>query len=345
MDAREALGLVASGKTLTRAEAEAAMGSVMAGEATPAQLGALLAALHVRGETPDEIAGFASALRAAAVRVIVDDGAIDVVGTGGDRSNSINISTIAALVVAGAGGRVAKHGNRASSSQCGSADVLEALGVKIDLGPEGVAACVREAGVGFMFAPRFHPAMRHAGPVRREIGIRTVFNVLGPLANPAGVRRYLLGVPTIAIGETVARALVELGAERAIVVYGSDGLDEISPSAESRTWEVSAGGVREGVLTPEAMGLERAARAEITGGDAATNAAAARRVLDGEPGGARTAVLMNAAAACYVAGLAGSVREGVAVAARAIDEGKARQTLVRFAAKSQLIGAAEAATA
>ena len=345
MDAREAIAVVVSGKTLSKAEAESAMGTVMAGEATPAQLGALLAALSMRGETPDEIAGFASALRANALHVVVDDGAIDVVGTGGDRSNSINISTITALIVAGAGGRVAKHGNRAASSQCGSADVLEALGVKIDLGPAGVAACVREAGVGFMFAPRFHPAMRHAGPVRREIGIRTAFNLLGPLANPAGVRRYLLGVPSVALGETMARALVELGAERALVVYGTDGLDEISPSAETRTWEVSPSGVRDGSITPEDLGLARAPRAEITGGDPATNAGIARSVLDGAPGGARTAVLMNAAAACYVAGLAGSVREGLDVASRSIDGGKARQTLVRFAAKSQLIGAAEAATA
>ncbi|MGH2490971.1 MAG: anthranilate phosphoribosyltransferase [Candidatus Limnocylindria bacterium] len=345
MDAREALGLVVAGKTLTRAEAESAMGSVMAGEATPAQLGALLAALQVRGETPDEIAGFASALRANAVRVQVDDGAIDVVGTGGDRSNSINISTISAIVVAGAGGRVAKHGNRAASSQCGSADVLEALGVKIDLGPDGVAACVREAGMGFMFAPRFHPAMRHAAPVRREIGIRTVFNVLGPLANPAGVRRYLLGVPSVALGETIARALVELGVERALVVYGTDGLDEISPSAETRTWEVSDGAVRAGTLAPETLGLRAVQRAEIVGGDPATNARVTRSVLEGGAGGARTAVLMNAAAACWVADLAGSVREGLDVASRAIDSGAARTTLVRFAAKSQLIGAAEGATA
>jgi anthranilate phosphoribosyltransferase len=344
LDAREALGIVAAGKTLTRAEAEAAMGSVMAGEATPAQLGALLAALHMRGETPDEIAGFASALRANAVRVQVEDGAIDVVGTGGDRSSSINISTISAIVVAGAGGRVAKHGNRAASSQCGSADVLEALGVKIDLGPEGVAACVREAGIGFMFAPRFHPAMRHAGPVRREIGIRTVFNILGPLANPAGVRRYLLGVPTAALGATIAHALLELGAERALVVYGTDGLDEISPSAETRTWEVSDGVVREGALSPESFGLRIAPRAEIVGGDPAANASVARGVLEGgAPGGARTAVLMNAAAACWVAGLAGSTREGLDVAARAIDSGAARTALVRFAAKSQLIAAAEKA--
>jgi anthranilate phosphoribosyltransferase len=343
LDAREALAVVAAGKTLTRVEAEAAMGSIMAGEATPSQLGALLAALHVRGETPDEIAGFASVLRANALAVVVGDGAIDVVGTGGDRSNSINISTISALVVAGAGGHVAKHGNRAASSQCGSADVLEALGVKIDLGPVGVAACVREAGIGFMFAPRYHPAMRHAGPVRREIGIRTVFNILGPLANPAGVRRYLLGVPSPALGETVARALVELGVERALVVHGTDGLDEISPSAETRTWEVTGAAVREGTLAPEALGLTSAPRADIVGGDAAKNAAAARSVLDGAAGGARTAVLMNAGAACWVAGLAGTVREGVDVASRAIDSGAARTALVRFAAKSQLIGAAETA--
>jgi anthranilate phosphoribosyltransferase len=348
LDAREALGVIAAGKTLTRAEAESAMGSVMAGEATAAQLGALLAALHVRGETPDEIAGFASALRANAVRVVVDDGAIDVVGTGGDRSNSINISTISAIVVAGAGGRVAKHGNRAASSQCGSADVLEALGVKIDLGPEGVAACVREAGIGFMFAPRFHPAMRHAGPVRREIGIRTVFNVLGPLANPASVRRYLLGVPSAALGGTIARALIELGVERAMVVYGTDGLDEISPSAETRTWTIADGQVREETIAPDTLGLKRAVRAEITGGDAATNATVVRGVLDrttDTAGGARTAVLLNAGAACYVAGLAGSVREGIEVAGRAIDSGAARTALVRFAAKSQLIAAAEGATA
>ena len=271
MDAREALGLIGSGKTLTRAEAEATMGSVMAGEATPAQLGALLAALHVRGETADEIAGFASALRANALRVVVDDGAIDVVGTGGDRSNSINISTITALVVAGAGRRVAKHGNRAASSRCGSADVLEALGVKIDLGPDGVAQCVREVGVGFMFAPRFHPAMRHAAAVRREIGIRTVFNLLGPLANPAGVRRYVLGVPTAALGETMARALAELGVEHALVVFGTDGLDEISPSAQTKTWEVRRGEVRAATLLPEDVGLARAPRSEIVGGDAATS--------------------------------------------------------------------------
>ena len=222
MDAREALVAVVGGRSLTRDEAEGVMTSVMAGEATPAQLGALLATLSVRGETAAEIAGFASAMRAHALRVAVQNGAIDIVGTGGDRSNSINISTLSAIVTAGAGGRVAKHGNRAASSACGSADVLEALGVNIELAPEAVAACVEEVGIGFMFAPRFHPAMRHAGPVRREIGIRTVFNLLGPLANPAGVRRYVLGVPNAALGEVMSRALAELDVEHAMVVFGTD---------------------------------------------------------------------------------------------------------------------------
>ena len=345
MDAREALGAVVSGRTLTRDEARSAMASIMAGEATPAQLGALLAALHVRGETVDEIAGCATALREVAVRVTVTADAIDIVGTGGDRSNSFNISTVSALVTAGAGGRVAKHGNRAASSACGSADVLEALGVRIDLGPEGVARCVGEVRVGFMFAPRYHPAMRHAGPVRREIGIRTVFNVLGPLANPAGVRRILLGVPSAELGEKIARVLVELGTDHALVVHGEDGLDEISPSAPTRTWEVRDGSVREGRIDPRDLGLTPAARAEITGGDAATNAAMARRVLGGAKDGARAAILLNAGAACSVAGLAKDLREGVRIAASAIDDGRGAQALERFIATSQKLGAAEAAPA
>ena len=343
MDAREALGIVAAGRTLTRDEARSAMASVMAGEATPAQLGGLLAALHIRGETVDEIAGCASALREVAVRVTVSGDAIDVVGTGGDRSNSFNISTVSSLVVAGAGGRVAKHGNRAASSACGSADVLEALGVKIDLGPEGVARCVEETRVGFMFAPRYHPAMRHAGPVRREIGIRTVFNVLGPLANPAGVRRILLGVPSPALGEKIARVLAELGTDHALVVHGEDGLDEISPSAPTRTWEVRGQSVREGRLEPGELGVAPAGRAEITGGDAAKNAAMARRVLDGAKDGTRAAILLNAGAASYVAGLARDVREGVKLAAEAIDRGRGSDVLARFITTSQRIGAAEAA--
>jgi anthranilate phosphoribosyltransferase len=344
LDAREALGVIAGGRTLARDEARSVMASVMAGEATPAQLGALLAALHIRGETVDEIAGFASALRDVAVRVTVAGDPMDIVGTGGDRSNSFNISTVSAVVTAAAGGLVAKHGNRAATSACGSADVLEALGVKIDLGPEGVARCVEEARIGFMFAPRYHPAMRHAGPVRREIGIRTVFNVLGPLANPAGVRRILLGVPSATIGEKIARVLAELGTEHALVVHGEDGLDEISPSLPTRTWDVRGGSVREGRIEPEDLGVTPVGRAEITGGDAARNAAMARGVLDGAKDGTRAAILMNAGAACYVAGLAGDLREGARLAAEAIDRGRAGEVLARFVAASQRIGAAEAAT-
>lgn len=335
MDAKEALAVVAAGRTLTRAEAEGAMSSVMAGEATPAQLGALLAGLAVRGETVEEIAGFAAALRSAAVPVRVADGAIDTCGTGGDRSHSFNISTVAAIVAAAAGARVAKHGNRAASSACGSADVLEALGVKIELGPEAVAKCVEDVGLGFMFAPRFHPAMRHAAPVRREIGIRTIFNVLGPLANPAGVRRQLLGVPSAGLGERMVEVLRELGAERALVVHSGEGLDEISPSGPTRTWELRDGAIREGVITPEGAGLERAPRDSVRGGDSAMNADIARRVLSGAAAeGPRTAVLLNAGAACYVAGLATDIRGGVALAAVAIDSGAAAATLARWVACS-----------
>ena len=343
MDAREALGIVAAGRTLTRDQARSAMASVMGGEATPAQLGGLLAALHIRGETVDEIAGFASALRDVVLHVMVPADAIDIVGTGGDRSNSFNISTVSSIVTAAAGGRVAKHGNRAASSACGSADVLEALGVKIDLGPDGVARCVEDARIGFMFAPRYHPAMRHAGPVRREIGIRTVFNVLGPLANPAGVRRILLGVPSPALGEKIANVLAELGADHALVVHGEDGLDEISPSLPTRTWEVRGASVVEGRIEPEDLGVTPVGRAEITGGDPERNAAMARGVLDGEKAGTRAAILMNAGAACYVAALASDMREGARLAAEAIDSGAAADVLMRFVATSQRLGAAEAA--
>ncbi len=327
---------VAGGGSLTREEAQCAMGTIMAGEATPAQIGALLAALHVRGETVEEITGFASSLRSAAVAVVLDtDGAIDTCGTGGDRSRTFNISTVAAIVAAAAGARVAKHGNRAASSSCGSADVLEALGIRIDLGPDGVAACIREAGIGFMFAPRFHPAMRHAAPVRGEIGIRTVFNVLGPLANPAGVRRQLLGVPSVSLGETMAAVLRDLGAERALVVHGGDGLDEITTSGETLTWELRDGSIRSRSIDPRSLGVPEAPRAALVGGDAKANAAIATRVLEGVAGAQRSAVLLNAGAACYVAGLAGTVREGVDLAARTIDSGAARERLDRFAAASE----------
>ena len=343
MDARAALGRVVAGATLTRAEAEATMTSVMTGEATPAQLGALLAALSVRGETVDEIAGFAAGMRAAATKVRLRADAIDIVGTGGSRADPFNISTVASIVVAAAGARVAKHGNRAASGRCGSADVLEALGVRIDLGPEAIADCVDEAGVAFMFAARFHQAMRHAAPVRREIGIRTLFNVLGPLANPAGVRRMVVGVATPAIGETIARVLRELGAEHALVVHGADGLDELSPTGVSQTWELRDGTVREGTIEPAEVGLPRGALADLESGDATANAVTARSILGGEPGTRRNAVLLNAGAALVVAGVATDLREGVARAAAAIDSGAATERLAQFVAVSQRLGTAEAA--
>ncbi len=346
MDAREALGVIAAGKTLTRPEAESAMGSVMAGDATPAQLGALLAALRMRGETVDEIAGFASAMRRAAVKVTLSvSDAVDIVGTGGSRSDPFNISTVASIVAAGAGAKVAKHGNRAASGKCGAADVLEALGVRIDLGPEAAARCMDEVGLAFLFAARYHPAMRHAGPVRREMGIRTVFNVLGPLANPAGVRRMVLGVATPELGETMARVLGELGSDHVLVVHGADGLDEISPTGPTQVWELRNGTVREYWLDPLALGLPLAPLADILSGDPPANAATARSILAGEPGSRRHAVLLNAAAGLLVAGVVGEIREGIDAAARTIDSGRARNALARLAATSQRLGAAEAATA
>ena len=344
MDAKEALGAIASGRTLTRAEAESVMGSIMAGEATAAQVGALLAALAVRGETVDEIAGFAAGMRAAAlvVKLRVAD-AVDIVGTGGSRIDPFNISTVASLVAAAAGLPVAKHGNRAASGRCGSADVLEALGVKIDLGPDAIASCVAEVGIAFMFAARFHPAMRHAAPVRREMGIRTVFNILGPLANPAGIKRMVVGVASPAIGEKIARVLGELGADHVLVVHGSDGLDDITPSGTTKTWELRSGSLREGIIDPAALGMPVARGADISSGDPAQNAATTRAILAGEQGARRTAVLLNAAAALVVGGRVGDLREGVDRAAVAIDSGAATACLERFIVTSQALGAAEAA--
>ena len=337
MEFRDALGRILAGGELTRDEAESIMRRVMEGEATPAQLGALLGALGTRGESVDEIAGFASALRAFAVPVRVSERAIDTCGTGGDSAGTFNISTIAAIVCAGAGVPVAKHGNRAASSACGSADVLEALGVRIDLGPDEVARCVADVGVGFMFAPRYHPAMKHAIPVRRELGVRTVFNVLGPLANPARVRRQLLGVATARLGASISRVLGMLGADHVIVAHGEDGLDEISPCGPTRLYELKGGSVVESVLRPEDVGLRTVARADIAGGDAARNRDIAMGVLAGESGARRTAVLLNAGAALYVAGAAASIAEGIDLARRAIDTGRAHDTLARFIERSQAL--------
>lgn len=344
MDAVGALGAIAGGRTLTREEARSTMGSVMAGEATAAQLAALLTALHLRGETVEEIVGFAMAMREAVVPVKLSGTAVDIVGTGGSRIDPFNISTTAAIVAAAAGARVAKHGNRAATGKCGSADVLEALGVRIDLGPEEAGRCVEEAGIAFLFAPRYHPAMRHASPVRREIRIRTVFNLIGPITNPAGVRRMVLGVATPEVGEKIARALGELGADHVLVVHGDEGLDDISPTGRTRTWELRGGEVRVGSIDPAELGLEAGSLDEIGSGDAAANAATARSIMAGEPGTRRTAVLMNAGAGLFVSGNAETLREGALLAAAAIDSGAAAATLERFIATSQRLGAAAAAT-
>lgn len=343
MDAVGALGTIAAGRTLTREEARATMGSVMAGEATAAQLAALLTALHLRGETVDEIVGFAMAMREAVVPVKLSTAAVDIVGTGGSRIDPFNISTTAAVVAAAAGAKVAKHGNRAATGKCGSADVLEALGVRIDLGPAEAARCVDEAGIVFLFAPRYHPAMRHASPVRREIRIRTVFNLIGPITNPAAVRRMVLGVATPQVGEKIARALGELGADHVLVVHGDEGLDDISPTGTTRTWELRAGDVRVGSIDPSDVGLAAGSADDIRSGDAAANAATVRSILAGEAGTRRTAVLMNAGAGLFVAGRADSPREGARLAAAAIDSGAAAATLERFIATSQRLGGAVAA--
>jgi anthranilate phosphoribosyltransferase len=344
MDAVGAIGAIAGGRTLTRDEARSTMSSVMAGEATAAQLAAFLTALHVRGETVDEIVGFAQAMREAVVPVRVSSTAVDIVGTGGSRIDPFNISTTSAIVVAAAGAKVAKHGNRAATGKCGSADVLEALGVRIDLGPEDAARCVDEAGIAFLFAPRYHPAMRHASPVRREIRIRTVFNLIGPITNPAGVRRMVLGVATPEVGEKIARALGELGADHVLVVHGEEGLDDISPTGRTVTWELRGGEVTMGSVDPTELGLPAGTAEEIRSGDAAANAATARSIVGGERGTRRTAVLMNAGAGLYVAGMAESLREGALLAAAAIDSGAAASTLDRFITTSQRLGAAAAAT-
>jgi anthranilate phosphoribosyltransferase len=296
--------------------------------------------LAARGETVDEIAGFAAVLRAFAVSVELRSEAIDTCGTGGDASGTFNISTVSAIVCAAAGVPVAKHGNRAATSACGSADVLEALGVRIDLGPEEVARCVDDVGVGFMFAPRYHPAMKHAIPVRRELGVRTVFNILGPLSNPAGVRRQLLGVATPRLGALLSRVLGVLGADHVLVAHGDDGLDEISPCGPTRLYELKDGDVRERMLRPEDVGLRSVRRDEIRGGDAARNREIAERVLAGDNGAPRTAVLMNAGAALYVGGKAASIADGVTLAASAIDSGAARRTLARFVERSQALAPA-----
>jgi len=325
-----ALARIMAGGSLGREEARLAMGSVMEGEATPAQLAGLLVALRSRGETVDELTGFAQAMRERVRAVVAPDGAIDTCGTGGDGSATFNISTAAALVVAAVGVPVAKHGNRAVTSQAGSADVLEALGVPIDHDPDTAAAAIRELGFAFLFAPAYHPAMRHAGPVRRELGVPTCFNLLGPLTNPAGVRRQVMGVADPRAAARVAQVLHLLGAERALVVHG-DGVDELPLDDSGVVYDVSAAGVRRRRVSSERLGLRRAARDELRGGSAAENAALIEGVLGGtDPGPRRDVVVLNAGAALLVAGRVRRLADGVRLAARVVDGGDAQRLLERL---------------
>ncbi|MDP9071789.1 MAG: anthranilate phosphoribosyltransferase [Actinomycetota bacterium] len=320
------------GESLSATEAGAVLSDILGGAATSAQIAAFATALRMKGETVEEMTGLVRAMLDHAEPVPLDsaDRVVDTCGTGGDRSRSINVSTIAAFVVAGAGVPVCKHGNRAASSATGSADLLEELGVTIDVGPEGVARCVAEAGMGFCFAPRYHPALRHAGPTRRELGVATVFNFLGPLANPARPRRQVVGVSDPAMGEKMLGVLAANGASHAMVVYGHDGLDELTTTTTSSVLELVDGGVRTTVVDPARLGLAPAAGEALVGGDPATNAASARRVLDGEKGPHRDIVLLNAAAGIVTAGMAQDLAAGLEVAGRSIDGGGSRAVLDRL---------------
>ncbi len=326
------------GRDLTRADAHLVMGVVMDGEATESQIAELLVALHEKGETADEIAGFAEAMREHVVAVLPQRAPIvDIVGTGGDGANTFNISTAAALVAAAAGALVAKHGNRAATSLCGSADVLEELGIALEQPPERIAQGIDELGFGFMFARAHHPAMRHAAPVRRQLGTRTVFNILGPLANPAGAYDGVFGVYSAALARTYAEALVALGARHALVVHGEGGIDELSPSGINLVVEVIDGDVREWELDPRTLGIYPGDLDGLRGGSPAENAATVRAVLDGEKGVRRDAVLLNAAGALVASGLAGDLGEGLGLATDTVDSGTASERLgelVRFSRES-----------
>ena len=321
---QQALVRVLEGRDLTRAEAREVMGEIMRGEATPAQIAGFLIALRSKGETAAEIAGSAEAMREHVVRVQPErEDLVDTAGTGGDQAHTLNISTAAALVAAAAGAAVAKHGNRAVSSACGSADVLEALGFRLELEPERIARSIDELGFGFMFAPTHQPAMRHAAPVRRELGTRTVFNVLGPLTNPAGARAQVVGVYSPELVGTIAHVLAQLGARRAFVVHGASGIDELSPAGPNLVGEVVDGGVRERTIDPLDLGVDRCRPEELVGGAPDENARAVRDVFSGGNGGRRDAILLNAAGAIAAAGHAADLREGLELARRGVDSGAA----------------------
>ena len=326
------LGELTAGRDIDGRVAEAAMAEILAGNASPAQIAAYMVALRMKGETVEELGGLVDAMLAVAAVVPLADplDTMDVVGTGGDRAHTINVSTIAAIVVAGAGARVCKHGNRAASSSCGAADVLEALGVVIDLDAEGVARCVDEAGMGFCFAPRFHPAFRHAGPPRRELGVATSFNVLGPMTNPGRVRRHLIGLADASMAERMLGVLADRGSVRALVVHGEDGLDELTTTTASTVTELRDGTITSWTLDPRELGLAPAHPDDLRGADADANAASARAILGGEPGPHRDIVVLNAAAALVVADVVDSVADGLVVAGEVIDDGRAAAALERL---------------
>lgn len=329
-DMKPLIAKAAAGTPLTRAEAREAFQVMMSGDATPAQIGGFLMALRVRGETVEEITAAVEIMREKMLRVEAPAGAIDIVGTGGDASGSYNISTCAAFVAAGAGLRVAKHGNRALSSKSGAADVLTALGVKLDIGPEKISQCISEAGVGFMFAPAHHASMKHVGPSRVELGTRTIFNLLGPLSNPAGVRRQVTGVFARQWVEPLAHALKNLGCEACWICHGEGGFDEIVPSGTTFIAELKDGKVSSFDLTPEQAGLKRAGLDDLRGGDAAHNADALRHVLAGKPSAFRDAAVMTAAAVLMVAGRAADYRAAIGQAQAAIDDGAAERALAKL---------------
>ncbi|WIJ27102.1 anthranilate phosphoribosyltransferase [Devosia sp. RR2S18] len=334
MDIKAALHKIADRRDLTGEEMRSVMRIIMAGEATPSQIGAFLMGMRIKGETVGEIAAAVSILREQMIPVAAPQDAIDIVGTGGDGVGSLNISTATAVVVAAAGIPVAKHGNKALSSRSGSSQALEALGVKLDLSPEEISRCIHEAGIGFMFAPSHHPAMRHVGPSRVEMGVRTLFNLLGPQSNPAGVRRYLLGVYAQEWVEPVAAALLANRAIKAWVVHSSEGLDELSTSGPNFVAQIVDGDLRSFELHPEQIGLPLTDPKDLLGGTPEENAQAIRALFDGAPGAYRETVLLNAGAAIFVADRVGSIEDGIAVASTIIDEGKAKGTLARLVAVS-----------
>jgi len=337
------LGHLMEGQGLTRDQARSTMAEILDGAATPAQIAAYMVALRMKGETVEELVGMVEAMLAASTRVEVDTTGpmVDIVGTGGDRAHTINVSTISAIVVAGAGGRVCKHGNRAASSSCGSADLLEALGVAIELGPAGVARCVEEAGIGFCFAPRYPPAMRHAGPSRRDLGIPTAFNILGPMSNPGRVRRYVIGVADERVATRMAEVLRVNGAERALIVHGGDGLDELTTTGTSSVVELRDGAVTTWTVDPTELGLPRVDREDLVGGAANINADLARRVLAGEHGPHRDIISLNAGAALLACDLVDDLAAGVAAARASIDEGHAVGALAALVETSQREAAVE----